>query len=245
MTEKKSVTIVCCYNQKSLFQDLLNSIVETNTDWNIFVFPVDNSDRRFSSCAAAFNYALASIDTEYVIFSHQDILLYKEGNLKRYLDQLSQVGDQGILGVAGVLNKKRGIYSNCYKNLTLDSVGNIPISELQECDTLDECFFGGKTELFRTLPFDETTCNGWHLYAVDRCLDFKRNGLKVFVSNVDFIHPSDGKIDQAFIKTFLALSKKYDKDYKIIRSCCASCGTGFFGRLVGYLKLQRVFLMRR
>lgn len=71
--------------------------------------------------------------------------------------------------------------------------GNIPIDNgFMECDTVDECFFSGHTEHFKKFPFDEVTCDGWHLYAAEACLQTKSNyvlgGGHIFICEAELMH---------------------------------------------------------
>ena len=168
------ITIVCCYNNEKIYNDFVDSL-KTQT-CNYELIGIDNtSNKKFSSCAAAYNSVLNQIRTKYVIFSHQDILLNKTDSLAKFLGYLNKIALHDILGVAGVKFDVPYYFSDIkhYDKFTgkLINVGNcVILNNFMQCDTLDECFFGGYSEHFKANPFDEKICDNWHLYAVDACL---------------------------------------------------------------------------
>ena len=114
---------------------------------------------------------------------------------------------------------------------------------MQEFDNVDECFFGGATEGFRKYPFDEQLCDNWHLYAVERCLNAKVNGHKVYACDVSLVHKSRGRINHGFNVNLYQICKKYSHKFKRLRTTCANTSTGFIGRTLYYLKREvRVWL---
>ena len=166
------ITILCCYNNEEIYNGLVDSL-KTQT-CNYELIGIDNtSNKKFSSCASAYNSVLNQIRTKYVIFSHQDILLNKPDSIAKFLGYLNKIALHDILGVAGVKFDEECIYSeikhiNPYDGKLIQA-GETITSSLMQCDTLDECFFGGYSEHFKANPFDEKISN-WHLYAVDACL---------------------------------------------------------------------------
>lgn len=241
-----NLTVVCCYNKRELYETMLGTLKNAETKFN--VIGIDNTNNRFTSCAVALNSAVSEVKTDFVIFAHQDVYFQSPSEFDIFAERLFETGERDIMGVAGVMNEVRGRYTNIYRSFSGDYALKDRAELLMECDTLDECFFGGRTELFRKFPFDEELCNGWHLYCADRCLDIKRKGGHVWICGITMFHPSDGVIDRSFINTFMRTARKYRGDYRTIRTCCSSCRTGA-GKEISLIKMEllrlRLKLKRR
>ena len=234
MSENPRATIVCCYNNERQYNVFTQSLEEQ--DEKVALIGIDNTNKRFTSNAAAFNYAMKSVTTKYVIFSHQDIILTTSKIIRQFVDYLERIGENDILGVAGAKNDDPFVLTNVRRTADGPFAGSERVKGLISCDTLDECFFGGYSKCFKQYQFDETICNGWHLYAVDRCLDAKRRNNKVYVCDISLIHTSKGNIDQAYNRCFLRLSKKYCKDIQYIKTPCAYARTGLILRNISFVK---------
>lgn len=241
-------TIVCCYNQKSIFNEMIRSLNEQSE--KVEIIGINNSDGRFSSCSAAFNSVMDQIHTKYVIFSHQDIIYNTDDSLSHIIDYFEKIDSYDIVGVVG------------RSSLTKERIGNIKqgrdkrravsgkVEGIEKCDTVDECFFGGYTECFKRYPFSEKLCNGWHMYAVERCLAALERGNKVYVVDADLTHLSGGKTDHAYNVTFYRISKRYKATVKYLATTCEGAPTTMVLRELCYIKrelhvLKRDFLQAR
>ncbi len=171
------VTIVCCYNNLKTYNDFVNTLKAQTCPCEII--GIDNRDNKaFTSCAGAYNSVKDQINTKYVIYSHQDILLTEPDTLAKFVSYLDRINADDILGVAGARADIIGFYSNIKHVLSTSGkivdAGWYPVKGgIMECDTVDECFFGGYAEHFKKYPFDEVVCSNWHLYAVEACLHTK------------------------------------------------------------------------
>ena len=99
-----------------------------------------------------------------------------------------------------------------------------------ECETLDECFFGGRTSYFKENPFNEDICDDWHLYCVESCLNTRAIGNKVYVCGLHLIHYSSGTLSYKYSEDFHRLAKKYHKYFDRICTTCYEGNTDMFGR---------------
>lgn len=199
-------TVVCCYNNPSLFEDMRDSLLHQTEE--VEVIGIDNTEGRYKSCSSAFNSALPKINTEFVIFSHQDILLEDKDCIHHFLDYCSRIGKHDLLGVVGKIHGDK----HCTGNVVNAMGGAAAAQKLEgivECDSFDECFFGGRTCCFKRYPFSETLCPGWHLYAVERCVAAKSRGDKSYICDVNMIHLSFGKTNHSYNKTFYDISRFY------------------------------------
>lgn len=228
------LSIICCYNRKEEYQAFLESLNAQNVE--VCVVGIDNSQREYSSCAAAFNAAMQKVDTPYVVFSHQDILFPTEGMIRSFMECLKKIHIHDILGVAGRSSENNLVVTNVRHGATAEYAGGNRVEEMVACDSVDECFFGGTAECFRKYPFDEHLCNGWHLYAVERSLAARVRGNKAWVCDMPLIHKSQGKMDLDYSKQFYHISKRYSKHMDYMRTTCAYAPTRFPKREVAFLK---------
>ncbi len=240
------ITIVCCWNKFSQYERLIESIEKQNISVNII--GIDNSKQIFESCSKALNSVLPHVKTKYVLFSHQDIIFNKNNDLQRILKYLDGINQNDILGFAGVSFNNQFVKTNVRIGDSSKGKygGSIRVHGLEECDTLDECIFGGYTTFFLNHPFDETICNSWHLYTVEMCLRTKINQGKVYICDIELFHDSWGNIDISYIKNFYKICKKYKNEYKFIRTpCCFYSGTSFILRGTYFLKKYLGLVLRR
>ena len=167
------VTVICCWTNENMYSDFVNTLNAQNIPYELI--GIDNRENKaFTSCAAAYNSVINLVRTKYVIYSHQDILLTQPDMLAKYVAYLERTERDDILGVAGVKFDTAGVFSDIMhiqrSTGKLVKVGTHINHGMTECNTFDECFFGGHSEHFRAFPFDEDICSGWHLYAVEACL---------------------------------------------------------------------------
>ncbi len=235
------VTIVCCYNNEKMYQDFVDTLNAQSCPFELI--GINNSGNgAFTSCAAAYNSVINDVKTEYVIYSHQDILLEKPDLLSKFVSYLERTGRDDILGVAGVrLDVERALSSTLH--IWPETGELVPAGEfssgcdMAECFTLDECFFGGHSEHFREFPFDTDICSGWHLYAVEACLRTKSNYGRggagtVYACDLPLIHNSIDGVDYMFYWQFFKLCRKYAKYFPQIKTTCTNGRTDFFHRYV-------------
>lgn len=244
MTNDVRVTVVCCTNNKTQLQkELLNSLAIQDEKFEIII--IDNEMGIFDSCSAAFNSKINNIKTKYVVFSHQDIILGERYSLKRFVEYMkdAEIGD--LFGVAGTELNQIGVLTAIYHGTDRRPAGRRKLKGIKKCDVIDECFFGGLTETFIKYPFDENLCNGWHLYAVERCLNNRLYGHSVYVCEIPLEHSSTGRLNHAFYENFKKLCRAYHKNYPEIYTTCERTKTGFFSRNIHcFIAELKSFIMK-
>ena len=158
-----NITVVCCWNNEKVYNDFVETLKAQSCPCEII--GIDNrGNKGFTSCAAAYNSVIRQVNTKYVLYSHQDILLNDIHALEKFVSYLERTEQNDILGAAGVRFDSPEGFSNVthIMNKTGEIVHgttHFPEGGMMECDTVDECFFGGHTEHFRQYPFDEKVCN--------------------------------------------------------------------------------------
>ena len=245
---KKRATIVCCYNKQDIFNEMLNSLKSQSEE--VDVIAIDNSNGKFKSCSEAFNSVIDQIYTKYVIYSHQDIIYNTSDSLSHILDYIEKVDSDDIVGVVGRRAGNKDRIGNIKQGRNKKRAVSGKVKDIEKCDTVDECYFGGYTECFRKYPFSEILCNGWHMYAVERCLAALQRGNSVYVIDADLTHLSGGKTDHAYNVTFYKISKQYRTTVKYLATTCEGAPTIVGLRELYYIKrelhvIKRNFLHAR
>ncbi len=232
------MTVVCCYNDREQFDGFRKQLQEQSEE--PVLIGIDNTESAFSSCAAAFNSVAPSLSTPYVIYSHQDMVLESPDCIRSLADYISQTGKDDIIGVAG---SRMGVFSS-YTTISHGKADKRPagkygVSGLEECETVDECLFGGHSEHFQKELFDEKVCPDWHLYAVEQCLRTKLCGGRVWVCEAKMYHRSDGIHNEKLHRGFREMSRSYAHKLKYICAPCCRGYTGLLRRNWGYLKRNK------
>lgn len=239
----KELTIACCWTNESQLESFIESVKKQTISVELLL--IDNRESKYTSCSGAFNSVIDQIQTKYVIFSHQDIILFHNDTLEKFIGYLEKLNEQDILGVAGADPDVSRIITNVRSSENAIDKNNNKFG-LKKCQTLDECFFGGYSEKFRNEHFDEIICSNWHLYAVEMCLRTISRGYTPYVCDVEIIHLSAGKVNYIYNQEFYSLCKKYKEHLPVIKTpCCYCTKTNFPYREIKLLKSNlRVFLDR-
>ena len=229
----KKISLITVYNNKPLLDEMLASAkLQKNVDIDYVM--IDNRNNTFSSAASALNYGTSKAQGEVLVFLHQDIEFLSEKALETIYDFAAEHKNV-IFGAAGV--KRRNSQSD--KGDILSSIFAGPdknqyntLSEQTYCFTLDECLIACHRDCMKELAFDDTVCDGWHLYGADLCLQAGlKPDLKVMVIPMDYVwHKSNGNADKSYRDTQDKLAKKYKGKYKIINTTNGFQYTGAFKR---------------
>ncbi len=223
------VSIVCVYNNRQILEDyLLRGLQNQTTEFELIL--VDNMSNQFTSAANALNYGGRCATSKYIMFIHQDVYLPSGRWLEEaegYLESLSNLGIAGVAGMVedGRYNHERGRNIIKHGDPLEDWSWGHPIVKPVPVQTLDECLVLIPKNIFERSPFDETTCDGWDLYAVDYCLSAKRNGLGVYVLPMMVHHGSKGRVTESYFKTLEKILKKHKGHYDRINTTIDSWST--------------------
>lgn len=219
-------TVVCVYNNKDILNNnLLRSLESERIP--IKTVLIDNCNHKFSSMAQAYNWAIARIDTPWVIMSHQDIS-FKRNTLEQLSEILLTIGNEkcGLIGVAGCKYGVNGVFSNIKYGPSLIDAGDYRIHGAEKVQTVDECFMIAKTELLKRYPFDAQTCAGWHLYGVEKCLDLSERKYINYVIGLELNHNSKtASMNSSYFVILKKLMNKYSKEVSTIYTTCGTWST--------------------
>lgn len=215
----KNISLITVYNNINLLQQMVES-ASMQENVTIDYVLIDNRTNQFASAAAALNYGAKKAKGEVLVFLHQDIEFLEKSALSD-IYRFGVTNQNTIFGAAGVKSKlvdTGEFFSSMYAGE--DKVQYKCCTAPANCYTLDECLIACHKDVMKRIKFDEETCNGWHLYGADFCL---QAGLipeySVMVIPMDYVwHKSNGNADKYYIKTQDLLAKKYRGKYKIINT---------------------------
>lgn len=217
----KRLSLICVYNNRQLCDSMVNSCVNQTVGFdNIEFILIDNTTSVFASAAAALNFGVRKSTTDILVFLHQDIEFLQDDALAYIVEYITN-NPKSLVGAAGVKSRQfdhdgriiSSMYAGPYK------VKYSEEKHPQKAFVLDECLFACRKNLFEKIDFDEQTCNSWHLYAADLCLQALLNNYVVEVIPLSQVwHKSNGNADKSYFCTQNALAKKYRRDYKIINT---------------------------
>ncbi len=211
-------SIVTIVNNFEVYHEFCDNL-SNQEDIEYELVPIYNLNSEYKSARKAYNSVLDKCNGKYIIFTHPDIRFQTKRELsliKKYVDDIDSFG---VIGSAGAyyddhdLNK-RTIYSSMLHGINKINAG-IEIQGVKEVQTVDECFFITEREYILSNRFSET--DGWHLYAVELCLESILQKRMNFVIPVNMWHISDGKsFDVNYIYQLERLIKVYGDYFPII-----------------------------
>lgn len=200
------ISVICVYNDLQLYNNFIKSSLEKQTV-KYELIALDNTNNKFKSAAEALNHGSKKANGKYLMFVHQDVKLNGENWLESSEKLLDNINKLGVAGVAGIGKKYTRILSNIKHGVPPKDAGKIKINNIEEVQTLDECLFILKKEVFNRYCFDENTCDGWHLYAVDLCLSLEKKGYVNIVMPLPVYHLSTGHKKINKIKMILNIGR--------------------------------------
>ncbi len=206
-------TIITVWNKPELFSEFQQELARQQ-GVAYTLLGVDNSQNRYPGAREAFLSQMDQVQTEFVVFMHQDIRFQDETALKDILASAEALDNLGVAGVAGCPEGRDWIlYSDIVHGKQALPAGK-PVKGCMPVQTVDECLFLMRTEIARKYPF--TRRGGWHMYAVEQCLELLRAGYQNYVLSARVWHLSKGgSLEQSYLHTLEELIEKYgdDTDY--------------------------------
>lgn len=194
-SNNNEISILAIVNNEKVYDEFLKSL-KTQKNVNFELIPIFNVDNEYDSARQIFNKASVDAKGEWLCFSHPDIRFLDENALENILLEINSIpvskGEIGVIGVAGAIRNKndRIILSNIYHGVNKQLAGT-RISKLEEVETVDECLFIVKKDSFLKHPFSSK--KGYHLYAVEYCLDCLEDNRHNYVIPANVWHLSNGK----------------------------------------------------
>lgn len=235
------ISIMCCYNDRKCLESMLLSGLKYQSD-KYELLLIDNNKKKYKSAAEAYNKEISKVKGDIIIFLHQDVILDDTQFLAKVIN-IFEENPNIILGLAGI--KKNGkVYSNLRYYKTKEYITTQRVEKnLEEVESIDECFVAIKKNNFDKLKFDEEVCDGWHLYAVELCYAAKTSemNIKTMVAPLYAYHKMlPGKrVTRDFLKGINKVCEKYKKTEEQIYAPCYILRTGFPKK---HLKLLKTYI---
>jgi hypothetical protein len=232
------ISVISVMNNEAIAREfLLRGLSRQNSKFELIL--VDNRASTYKSASQAYNQTGIKATGDYLLFVHQDVLLFSRNWLRDAEEWLSTQSRVGLAGVAGMTKPKfvnqleictrfyllrkldkhylwynrygRGNMAHGSERMRLPWPGRL-ISDVVQVQTLDELLLIVPTGVFESVKFDELVCDHWHLYGVDFSLTASEKSLKVCVLPCSVVHQSTGN---ANINFFLSNLRKLIKKHKL------------------------------
>lgn len=221
------VSLICVYNDRDQYHEMVNSARMQTL--HVEMIGLDNRSEHWSSAARALDEGANRASGDLLVFLHQDLVLTNE----RFLENLAEMTGErprAIYGVAGA------IWNGPWRTRVVSSMRegsegvsfkyNSLANSVAEVFSLDECLIAMHRNLLNEIQFDASTCKGWHLYAVDLCMQARLLGIPSYVVQSGVWHKSSGRKDAAFYSCERALAAKYRHQISAITTTCTKFPTG-------------------
>lgn len=204
-------TIATLVTDMEEYQEMIASFYKAGfTDDICEYIYIDNCEKNSFDAYKGLNLFLQTAQGEYIIISHQDILLNYDDIeiLNQRIEQIDQIDPNwSILSNAG------GIENNLYQRVAItvaygdgfeQFLGKFP----QKVCSVDENFIVVKRSANLSLSHD---LSGFHLYGTDICLIAELLGYSAYVINFKLIHKSYGTPNESYYQILKKLIEKYVK----------------------------------
>ena len=208
------ISVVCVYNDLRIYNEYLLPSIQRQHGNHEFI-ALDNQDGYFSSAAQALNHGGRKATGAYIMFVHQDVRLNSGDWLDRAEEMLRLTPNLGIAGVAGKRDRS-GVITALTHGDRPKLAGHLQPTKPLRVQTIDECLFFVPREVFVAINMDESTCENWHLYAVDYSLSIQERGLTAYVLPLQAYHESEGQLSEAYFVALRKIVAKHKGHYSTI-----------------------------
>lgn len=221
-----SLSLICVYNNVEQFNALVESFGCFRPE--VEVIGLDNRSGRWKSAAEAYFEGAKKSNSQILVFSHQDIRFTDDSFLNVLREEFAANPLQ-VIGVAGAVPAPDGhgrtMVSGMYQGSKLmrhhTATGKTPVM------TLDECLFATSREVLDCINFDAVTCDSWHFYAVDFCLQAGLHDIPSYVIPANLLHLSGGNRDASYYLAQEKIKKKYRRSFDCLATTCGWSATKF------------------
>ena len=216
-------TVITVWNKPELFAQFQQEL-ERQQEVAYTLLAVDNAQNRYLGAREAFLSQMDQVQTEFVVFMHQDIRFRDEFALRDLMASAETLENLGIAGVAGCPEGKEWILCSDIVHGKDALPAGKPVNGSLPVQTVDECLFLMKTDLAWKYPFSQR--GGWHMYAVEQCLQLRRAGYQNYVLSARIWHLSKGgSLEQSYLKTLKELIAEYGEDTPYFNTTVKQWGT--------------------
>ena len=212
----ENISIVTIVNNNQVYKEFLENLKhQVNIDYQLL--PIINDNNQYDSARSAYNSVINECIGDYVLFCHPDIRFLDDESLYHMFQYVKEIREFGVVGVAGAAKSQKNgriIFSNILHGIDRRNAGE-QIREAMEVQTVDECLFIFEKEYIKQKKFSNK--KGWHLYAVEECLDALMAKKNNYVIPANLWHISDGKsLDSNYMIQLEEIIKTYKSNFKLI-----------------------------
>ena len=224
--DKHEFSIITIVNRENIYQEFKKSLSQQQqVDYELI--KINNDNNQFKSARKAYNEASKKATGKYLVFIHPDIRFLDEMALHDILVSAVNIDDFDIVGIAGSpvrMHKGHFILLTTLKQgKRKEGIGD-PITSPTEVQTVDECFFIMKKSYWEKIPF--SNIEGWHMYAVEQCLQATLDGKKNYVIPSRIWHLSAGvSEDRNYVRIGKEIVKRYGSNFPYINTTVAHWDT--------------------
>lgn len=207
------------YNNEEILENcLLNSLEHQNIEYELIL--IDNRQGKFKSAADALNFGGNQSNGDLLLFVHQDVKFF-EKNLEEIINYYKKSENLGVAGVAGTELDSPRIRSNGIHHIPPESMASIQIEDIELAQTVDELLLIIPKKVFNEIQFDGKTCDQWHLYGADYCLQSLKHGYNVYIFPIKLYHVSNASsMSLDYYKTLRKILNKYKNDFEQVHTVC-------------------------
>ena len=227
MADKKELfSIITIANRENVYEKFKKSLaMQKNVNYELI--KINNDHNQFSSARAAYNGAIKKAKGNYLVFLHPDMRFLDESALHDALDQITNIDNLGVAGIAGcpfeLYHHKSIILTTIVQGDPYYHFGK-PIGKVTEVQTVDECFFVMKKDFCEAHPFSDI--KGWHMYAVEQCLIALLNGKRNYVVPARMWHYSPGNSENwQYVQTGREIVHRYGQHFSSINTTMTTWNT--------------------
>lgn len=216
--ENLDFSIVTIVNNPEVFDGFCRSL-ETQTAIRYELIPIYNLHGEFHSARAAYNSVLDTCRGEYILFTHPDIRFEAPAVLSSLKNDLDRLGTFGIVGAAGAAADKENVHRRILYSSMLHGkdkrAAGAAVHGPQPVQTVDECFFVAESAYILANRFPDA--DGWHLYAVELCLESLLKQKTNYVLPMDLWHISDGRsLDANYVYQLERIIRLYGSQFPVL-----------------------------
>lgn len=230
------ITIICPSNDEKILDKCLKKSlkIQTYKDYELIIVDTKNND--YNGAVFAINNGIKQAQGDYIMVVHHDVIFQYEDELEKIVNQINEIKDFGIIGVAGMGKSKGMFIGNITNGENKKKISNLELEGPIEVETVDEVLFIICKEKLEKYPLNRDN-ETWHLYAVEYCLQMHMNNEKVLVIPSNIHHESAGNsMNKKYFEQLEKLCKKYKKKYKIINT---TCGYWFTNKILNRIQIYR------
>lgn len=190
-------SIVTVVSNKEQYFDFLEDIRKQDFHGPIEIIAIPNFNNEYKSCAEGLNVGLDLVESKFTILCHQDLRVEKDwlSKIYRSIKDLEK-HNWGVLGMAGASLTQHSDFGTMYLTNEYRDEGKChevfskQFGDIAKVQCLDELCLVVRSNV--SIRFDERTCDHYHWYGVDFCLQYIKNGFENFAINAPCNHLSDG-----------------------------------------------------